>query len=106
MTCDGEQPYSIWSPLSDYGSTHNPKSIWNERGKYGSKTSNYSPYNTKAKYPPRVIDSNGKFKGYLTVNKKNPDRLQGAIADLICDRRDMVLKDGVERYAKIFTPIN
>lgn len=50
-----------------------------------------------AKYPPRVIDGNGKVVGYLTINKNNSNRLKGSVADLICDKRDMVLKDGVER---------
>lgn len=106
MDCDGETPNSIWSPLSDYGSTHNPKSIWNENGVYGSVTSNFSPYNPKAKYPPRVIDKDGKCAGYLTVNKNNPKRLAGSVADLICFKRDMVLKDGVEKYADIFSRVN
>lgn len=103
--CDSLTPKSIWSPFSDYGSAHNPKSIWNERGKYGSVTSNYSPYNPKTKYPPRVVDGNGKLLGYLTVNKDNPNRLQGMIADLICFKRDMVLQDGVETYGEIFEKV-
>jgi hypothetical protein len=106
MTCDGEKPYSIWSPLSDFGSTHNPKSIWNERGKYGSVTSDYSPYNVKAKYPPSIVDGNGKFKGYLTINKNYPNRLNGALVDLIVEKREVVLKDGVETYAHLFKPVN
>jgi hypothetical protein len=103
LDCDGETSNSIWSPYTDYGSTHNPKSIWNERGGYGSVKSNYSPYNPKAKYPPRVVDGNGKFIGYLTVNKDDPNRLQGMVADLVCFKRAMVLKDGVEKYADIFS---
>ncbi|MBB6109696.1 hypothetical protein SAMN05421821_105115 [Mucilaginibacter lappiensis] len=106
MTCDDDEPNSIWSPLSDYGSTHKAKSIWNKNGVYGSEKSNYSPYKINAKYPPRVIDGNGKVVGYLTINKSNPNRLKGSVADLICDKRDMVLKDGVERYAKIFSRVN
>lgn len=103
LDCDGETSNSIWSPYTDYGSTHNAKSIWNEKGCYGSVKSNYSPYNPRAKYPPRVVDENGKLLGYLTVNKDNPSRLQGTIADLVCFKRAMVLKDGVEKYAEIFT---
>lgn len=44
MTCDDDEPNSIWSPLNDYGSTHKAMSIWNKNGVYGSKKSNYSPY--------------------------------------------------------------
>lgn len=106
MICDGEDTASIWSPFTIYGSSHNQKSIWNVNGVYGSTTGNLSPYNPKAKYPPRVVDLNGKCIGYLTVNKNNPARLPGSVADLICFKRDMVLKDGVERYAEIFSRVN
>jgi hypothetical protein len=106
MNCDNEKPNSIWSPFTNYGSTHNAKSIWNERGLYGSVKSNYSPYNPKAKYPPRVVDGDGKLLGYLTVNKNNPRRLEGSIADLICFSRDTVLQDGVATYGKQFEQIN
>jgi hypothetical protein len=106
MNCNNEKPNSIWSPFTDYGSSHNPKSIWNERGLYGSVKSNYSPYNPKAKYPPQIVDGNGKCVGYLTVNKNNPGRIVGKVADLICFKRDMVLKDGVEKYAEIFSQVH
>lgn len=106
LDCDSQTPNSIWSPLSDYGSLHNSKSIWNERGLYGSVKSNYSPYNPKAKYPPRVIDGNGKLLGYLTVNKANPYRLEGSIADLICFSRDTVIRDGVAKYGEQFEKVN
>ncbi|WP_413670818.1 hypothetical protein ACEN9X_13265 [Mucilaginibacter sp. Mucisp86] len=106
MECDSQTPNSIWSPFSDYGSSHNPKSIWNERGLYGSVKSNYSPYNPKAKYPPRVVDKNGKCLGYLTVNKDNPKRFGGSVADLICFSRDTVLRDGVDTYGQQFEKVN
>lgn len=104
--CDSQTPQSIWSQFSDYGTAHSPTSIWNELGKYGSVKSNYSPYNPKAKYPPKVVDGNGKLIGFLTVNKANPNRLEGSIADLICFRREMVLQDGVELYGALFEKIN
>ncbi|WP_162996451.1 hypothetical protein [Mucilaginibacter celer] len=104
--CDPETQNSIWSPFTEYGSSHGPKSIWNENGRYGSVTSNFSPYNPSAKYPPRVVDASGNLLGYLTVNKNNRSRLQGAISDLICFSRDTVLKDGVEKYGKQFGKVN
>ncbi|WPU95591.1 hypothetical protein SNE25_08650 [Mucilaginibacter sabulilitoris] len=105
MTCDDEEPNSIWSPLSDYGSTHNDKSIWNENGIYGSKTSDYSPFNMNAKYPPRIKDGSEKFIGYLTINKNNPDRLQLPAANMICEHRDRILKEGVEHHAQMFSRV-
>ena len=104
--CDDKTPDSIWSIFNDYGSSHSAKSIWNEMGRYGSLTSNFSPYNPKAKYPPRVVDENRRILGYLTVNKNNPNRLQGSIADLICFSRDAVIQDGIENYARIFEKVN
>ena len=75
ITCDTEDPTSVWGTFSDYGSTHKAKSIWNENGAYGSKTSDCSPFNKRAKHPPLILDANGKSYGYLTINKKQPKTL-------------------------------
>ena len=97
---------SIWSMFSNYGGTHNPISIWNETGIYGSKTGNYSPFSIKAKYPPQIRDEKGKFYGYLTINKNNPNRSKNTIALEICERRDRILKEGPQNYGKWLIPIH
>jgi hypothetical protein len=102
ITCDTNNLNSVWSEFSDYGSTHHTLSIWNEIGVYGSKKSDYSPFNEKAKYPPLIIDQNGKSYGYLTINKKNPNRSWFSVADIICDDRNEIVKDIPKYYTRIF----
>jgi hypothetical protein len=97
---------SVWSVFSNYGGTHNPKSIWNEAGIYGSKTSDYSPFNATAKYPPQIRDEKGKFYGYLTINKNNPNRSKNTIALEICEHRDRIVKEGPQNYGKWLRPIH
>ena len=59
---------SIWNEYGTYGSKYNSKSIWNEYGTYGSSYSAYSPWNDYASYPPVIVDEEGNFYGYLTIN--------------------------------------
>ncbi|MGN8071926.1 hypothetical protein [Mucilaginibacter sp. SG564] len=103
---ENDELNSIWSQFSDYGATHSAKSIWNENGIYGSKTSDYSSFNINAKYPPQVLDRNGKFYGYLTINKNNPKRSHSGMADEICNNRDRILEEGVEEYTEMFHTIH
>ena len=49
-------------------SKYDSKSIWNEYGTYGSAYSSYSPFNSYASYPPVIVDEEGNFYGYFTVN--------------------------------------
>ena len=60
---------SIWNEYGDYGSQYQTDSIWNEYGDYGSKYSSKSAFNKYASDPPKIVDSNGKFFGYLTANE-------------------------------------
>ncbi|NOW96539.1 hypothetical protein [Mucilaginibacter sp. SG564] len=103
---ENDELNSIWSQFSDYGATHSAKSIWNEYGIYGSKTSDYSVFNAKANYPPRVVDNNGKFYGYLTINENNPKRSHAGMSDTIYKDRDQIVEEGPEVYAEIFHTIH
>ena len=59
---------SILNEFGKYGSEFSSTSIFNEFGKYGSEFSNLSPYNEFGSEPPLIVDSNGTFLAYLTVN--------------------------------------
>lgn len=65
---------SIWNEYGTYGSEYNTNSIWNEYGTYGSEYSSYSPFNSYASYPPVIVDEEGNFYGYFTVNKYKSKR--------------------------------
>ena len=60
---------SISNVYGNYGSKYSQTSIFNTYGTYGSKYSQYSAFNQYATNPPKIVDGNGKFIGYLTTNK-------------------------------------
>lgn len=63
----------LWNTYGDYGNKYNSDTIWNEYGTYGSKYSNESAFNKYASKPPKIVDDNGNFFGYLTVNSSIQD---------------------------------
>ncbi len=77
LGCLTSSPYdskSIWNEYGTYGNEYNSKSIWNEYGTYGNEYSSYSPWNEYASNPPVIVDKEGKFYGYFTVNKYKSQR--------------------------------
>lgn len=64
---------SVWNPYGTYGSKYSSCSIWNTYGVYGSKYASTSAFNSYALSPPKIVDDNGKFFGYLTTNKYTID---------------------------------
>ncbi len=60
---------SIANTYGNYGSKYSQTSIFNTYGTYGGKYSNYSAFNEYATKPPKILNEDGKFIGYLTANK-------------------------------------
>lgn len=75
---------SIWNAYGDHGSKYNDKCIWNKYGNYGGAYSNTSPFNQYASDPPVIVDIEGNFYGYLTVNKYKDKRAEFRLAYLVC----------------------
>ena len=75
---------SIWNEYGTYGSEYNTNSIWNEYGTYGSAYSSYSPFNSYASYPPVIVDEEGNFYGYFTVNKYKSKRANFDLVNHYC----------------------
>lgn len=93
---------SIWNEYGSYGSKYNSNSIWNEYGRYGSSYSSYSPFNEYATYPPIIVDSQGNFYGYFTLNKYKPQRANLDLVNIICAYFEEIREDVDEWYDKIF----
>jgi len=68
LTCDDYASDSATNPYGDFGSTSSSTSIFNNYSDYGSAFSQYSACNRYASNPPVVVDSNGGFHGYMTLN--------------------------------------
>lgn len=93
---------SIWNEYGTYGSEYNTNSIWNEYGTYGSAYSSYSSFNSYASYPPVIVDEEGNFYGYFTVNKYKSKRANFDLVNIICEYYESIREDVDEWYDKIF----
>lgn len=93
---------SIWNEYGKYGNEYNSNCIWNEYGKYGNEYSNYSPFNEYASYPPVLVDAQGNFYGYFTVNKYKSKRANFELVNIICEYYEDIREDVGEWYDKIF----
>ncbi|MGF7192424.1 hypothetical protein JOE11_005502 [Robbsia andropogonis] len=72
LNCSAVAPDSVHNDIGQYGSDISPQSIFNDIGQYGSGISSESPCNDIAADPPVVVDQNGGFYGYLTLNDTHP----------------------------------
>ena len=81
---------SIWNKYGNFGSKYNQLSIWNKYGDYGSKYSDYSPWNKYSSKPPAVVDSNGNFYGYLTINKYQNKRAEFLLALTLYEYHELI----------------
>lgn len=72
MNCSHFATDSIHNEFGTYGSDMLVTSIFNDFGQYGSSFSSYSACNELAANPPVVVDQDGVFYGYLTLNNLNP----------------------------------
>ena len=68
ISCGEYDRNSLRNDLGKYGNSLSPTSIYNDLGKYGSSLSTTSACNSLASNPPVVVDTEGNFYGYLTLN--------------------------------------
>ncbi len=64
--------------------------------------SSYSPFNSYASYPPVIVDEEGNFYGYFTVNKYKSKRANFDLVNIICEYYESIREDVDEWYDKIF----
>ena len=94
---------SIWNEYGSYGSSYSSNSIWNEYSSYGSDYSSYSPFNEYATYPPVIVDAQGNFYGYFTVNKYKSKRAEFDLALIIYKYYEQIREDVSGWYDEIFS---
>ncbi len=102
LNCSKYDSNSIWDNYGDYGSKYSESSIWNQYGDYGSQYSDYSPWNKYASYPPVIVDMEGNFYGYFTVNQYHSNRADFSLVLLLYKFYDLIREDPSEWYGKIF----
>lgn len=88
LVTDDMDPDGLWYRLiGDYSNKVSPVSIWNVVGKYGSSVSMQSAFCKLADEPPIIVDNEGTFVMYLTVNPTmspscDPDMLKALLTNL------------------------
>ncbi len=73
--CDGKNPDSVFNLTGEYGSGLSGVSLRNKAAPYGGKHQDTSVCNAHATHPPRVVASDGKSLGLLTVNASLKKRI-------------------------------
>ncbi len=76
LSCSEFASDSLLNKFGNFGSSFSALSIYNDFGIYGSSFSATSPCNDFATDPPVIVDNNGGFYGYLTMNESKPKRVQ------------------------------
>ncbi|WP_300687235.1 hypothetical protein [Chryseobacterium sp.] len=102
LNCDTFDKNSVWNKYSDYGNAFSSKSIWNSYGNYGSSYSTYSPWSSYASYPPAIVDQDGNFYGYLTLNTYKSERSELELAIILCKYHEDIKTDIDRWYDKLF----
>lgn len=102
LNCNSYDKNSIWNEYGTYGNKYSSKSIWNAYGTYGSEYSSNSPWNAYGGYPPVVVDSEGNFYGYFTVNEYKAQRAEFYSALFIYNYYDLIRDDVSKWFDKIF----
>lgn len=102
LNCNKYESSSVWNIYGDFGSKYMTKSIWNSYGNYSGKYSNNSPFNKYASKPPVLVDSDGNFYGYFTVDEYFTKRTTNKLALLILENWEIIIEDVEKSYEKIF----
>ncbi len=105
LNCDPFDKNSVWNKFSDYGNVYSSKSIWNAYGNYGSAHSTYSPWSAHASYPPGIVDENGIFYGYLTLNPYKSEKSEKSeikLALILCKHYEEIKNDIDGWYQRLF----
>ncbi|MDO4764181.1 MAG: hypothetical protein Q4A00_07350 [Flavobacteriaceae bacterium] len=102
LNCDRNESNSIWNRYGNYGDKYNSNSIWNRYGDYGSRYSDTSPWNKYASNPPVIVDKQGNFYGYFTVDKYKDKRADFDLVLYLYEYYDEIRDDVGEWYEKIF----
>ena len=102
LNCNNYDSDSVWNEYGTYCSSYNLKSIWNQYGTHGSDYSSYSPWNTYASDPPVVVDKDGGFYGYFTVNEYKSKRATFDLAIIMYKYYEDIREDVGTWYDEIF----
>lgn len=93
ITCSRYDDESIWNENGEYGNRNSLISIWNGFGRYGDMCDDCSPWNEFATKPPIIVDKQGNFHGYFTLNETIDNRANFEFVRLIYDNYQFIRED-------------
>lgn len=102
LNCSAYDQSSIWNEYGKFGSSHSASSIWNDYSLYGSEYGAYSPFNSYASNPPVIVNSNGEFFGYFTINEYHNKRADFSLVLTLYKYHNSIREDVSGWYDKIF----
>lgn len=102
LNCSNYNQNSVWNEYGNFGNVYNSNCIWNEYGTFGSEYSANSPWNPYASNPPVVVDSEGNFYGYLTVNEYKANRAEFELAVILYSYYEFIGDNVDGWYEKLF----
>lgn len=102
LNCSSYDSSSIWNSYGTYGSKYNSNSIWNQYGMYGNSYNSDSPWNNYGSNPPVVVDKDGGFYGYFTVDKYKSKRFTSKLGLIIYEYYEDIREDVRTWNKKIF----
>jgi hypothetical protein len=102
LNCNNYNANSVWNAYGEYGNRYNSNSIWNMYGTYGNEYSSNSPWNKYTPYPPIVVDKDGEFYGYFTINEYKSERADFQLALIMYQYHELIRDDVSKWYKKIF----
>lgn len=102
LNCNKFDAASIWNAYGSHGSKFQPHSIWNRFGEFGNAYSQYSPFNTYASNPPVIVDRQGNFYGYFTINTYHHKRADFDLVKVIYRFWKLIPDDVSKWYDEIF----
>lgn len=75
LTCSEYDSNSVCNGYGSYGNEYGTSGVWNEYSGFGNEYSPESPWNeySSSKSVPVVVDRDGKFYGYFTINEFRTD---------------------------------
>ena len=91
LTCGKYDQSSVWNRYGEFGSKYTQSSIWNPYGTFGSKYNRLSPWNRYSNSAPMVVDREGQFYGYFSVNHYHARRTKVEFLVAILDNHEWVL---------------
>ena len=80
LTCSEYDSDSVCNGYGTYGNEYSSSGMWNEYSGFGNEYSSDSPWNeySSSKSIPVLVDSEGNFYGYFTINEYRSDAVEFA----------------------------